>query len=267
MKLDKKITKKLEYLPLGKLGIFNSLRSLDQWDERSEKAVRISIEERGNASAYTVVKVNDSYGVIDGKLRLPTELELHGPDHIVPAWVIEGEYTEEQIRQLMFDLDKRRKKSNVLIMDEFHFLDKRTENNQGKKGGDEDKKRKTIIADQIGVSYSKIVQLLKIDRIKPSLLRGVDLGQMTLQKALATAKEIEDARKNSEEETDGDSAPVGPHPVYTASNIDIDLNSLSSKCPCCNIPYNKLDWKDIPNIFTHKRKEEDNQLDWLKAVA
>lgn len=261
------ITKKLEYVPLGKLGIINSLVSIDHWDEESERAVKISIEKRGVATAYIAVKLDESYGVVDGKLRLKHELELHGPDHLVPVWVIEGEYTEEQIRQLIFDLDKRRKKSNVNILDEFHFLDKRIPNNQGKKGGDEDKHRKTIIAKEIGVSYSKIVQLLKIDRIKPSLLRAVDLDQITLQKALATAKEIEDARNNSENTVDSSSVPSGPHPVYSASNIHIDLNSLSSTCPCCNIPYSKLDWTDIPNIFTYKRKEEDKQIDWLKAVA
>ena len=261
------ITKKLEYVPLGKLGIINSLISIDHWDGESEVAVKTSIEKRGVVSAYIAVKAGESYGVIDGKLRLKYELELHGPDHLVPVWVIDGEPTEEQIRQLMFDLDKRRKKSNVNIMDEFHFLNKRLPNNQGKKGGDEDKIRKTIIAKEIGVSYSKIVLLLKIDRTKPSLLRAIDLEQSTLQKALATVKEMEDAKANSETGVDDGVSTVGQQPIYSASNIHIDLNSLSSTCPCCNIPYNKLDWADIPNIFTYKRREEDKQLDWLQAVA
>lgn len=233
--------------------------------EENTQALKLSVEGRGNRSPYTVVRRDGELYIIDGIRRHPIELELFGSDHEVLVWVFQEDLTDEAIQWYRIDRAKNKKLLKTDVVSVFKFLDPRIPNNQGKNTGED--YRRNRIAKEIGVSKSTLNDLLWIDSINPSLLRAVDQGQCTLAKARKDAKAIEEAR-NQEKELHGEDADTGSmNPVYTATNQTVELESLITCCPCCNRPFSTLDWKDIPTIFNHKRKDNENQTDWLEAVA
>lgn len=262
------IERVVRLIRLGDLHVDEELTFFEPQPEENTNAIKLSIEQRGNRSQYVAVHRNNKLVLIDGIRRHPIELELYGPDHEALVWVIQEDLTDEAIHWYRIDRAKTKKKLKTDIVSEFKFRDKHTPNSQGKKT-DLDYRRKRI-AREIGVSPSTLNDLLWIDSIQPLLLRAVDRGEMTLKKARADAKKLQEARQEKEQMDEMDE--VSPNsatgiPVFEASNKTIDLNAVITCCPCCNVPFSKIEWQDIPSIFHYKRKEDEQQRNWLKEVA
>ncbi len=244
------------------------------YNSKFDKGLNTSIKLNNVIEPFTVIKKMKKYILINGFRRHDYLEEISSGDKLVPVWVITDDLTEAQIQMLILDLARVRQKGYVEILNEYHLYNKLLPNNQGKKNVE--KYRSKDIADRIGTSVSTLRRLLKIDRIKPSLLTAVDSGVITLKKAEVDAKTIERERNKADEKFDNeevdddfsndeDSGQDQPRTVKRSYKDKlIDLNILPECCPTCNRNFSNITWDEIPKIFNKKRKPEENQVDWLR---
>jgi len=227
------------------------------------KDLNISVGKSGVIQPFTGIVTGDKVSIIDGRERLRVAKEKFGQDHEVPVWVILDSLTDEQIKYLMLDLERTRRKTYVDRIAEYELYNKLIPNRQGQDLHGE-KNRTQVICGLMGICKSQLMKLIKIDRISPTLLEAVDNDLITLEGARRKAEEIERNRKKEESEE------ITTEPVISKRRFSdkvIDLESFPRCCPHCNNDFSTLRYEDILNRFNVNRKEDEFQTDWLRNVA
>ncbi len=271
------LTKTLEHLPLSGISVKEAYRI---YDKTPDTGINESTTRAGIINPLMVIRKDDKYILIDGYHRYDFMTENYSGDTEVPTWIIRNELTDDEILMLILDIDRKKKKSYIDILAEYHLYDKLIPNNQGKSNTNSG--RLKIIAERIGVSTSTINRLLKIDRIKPALIHAAANGIITLDKAMTDAKAILCERKKKDEYEDLDFESSGEETSEDFPESEnkkmkstqdsrrpitdkvIDLEAITTCCRGCNRTFDSLTCNDIPMVFNQKRQPSEEQTDWLK---
>lgn len=230
------------------------------------KDLDISVGKSGVIQPFTGIIKEGKTLILDGRERLKVAKEKFEEDYQVPVWVISETLTDSELKWLVLDLERTRKKTYLDLMSEFKLYNSLIPNRQGQRGVE--KGRRQLICDLMGISTSQLKKLIKIDNINPSLLIAVENGVCTLETASRKADEIKRKSKLQPEmsqEENCEEEKKGRDRIYR--DKEIDLNDLPDSCPSCNRRLDTIEYDDIQEIFNVNRKDDENQTDWLLNVA
>lgn len=230
---------------------------------QDRRDLELSVGKSGVIQPFTGFTQEGNVLIIDGRERLKAAKTQLPSDYKVPVWVITDPLTDAEIKWLILDIERTRKKTYVDIMNEYHLYNQLIPNRQGQK--DVGKKRTQMICDLMGISTSQLNKLKRIDKIKPDLLAAVDSGLITLEGARRKADEIKRRRDRDSEPQDHDSeeeSSEGRERIYQDKGID--LTQLPDCCPACNRGFATIQYEDIQSIFNVNRSEDEFQTDWLE---
>lgn len=262
----KDFIKEIQQRKLSELHVDPSLNFFQEQPDTERIALKLSLAERGKRGLYSAVLRDDKLVLIDGIRSHAIEMKQHGPDHQVLVWVIQDAMTDDDIQWYRIDRRKSAKMLTTDIVSEYKFRNKHMPSNQGKKDKKDEEYRRRRIAKEIGVSETKLTELLRIDRRKPAFLKAIDSGAKTLKEVLSDIKKLEQKEKEDALKIDAGEQPEPFTPDLDVTNKHIDLHEIPTCCPACNRPFNTIQWKEIPLLFNYKRTSDENQTDWLEAV-
>jgi len=216
-----------------------------------------SIDESHIIEPFTAIKVNDEIVLINGFDRFDVINAKALTELKIPTWVIEEPLSTVQVKKLILDLGRQKQKTYSDYLSEFEIYNMVVPNEQGKKLGGHN--RFKIIAALMGISPTQLSKLQRINSVRPTLISQVDNGHATLVQAEQKAKQI---KREQRQETEKQSS----NNVSNAGKV-VDMNQKYHTCPTCKRPLSEMEWKDLPDYFTYKRDESNNQTDWLQPLT
>lgn len=214
-----------------------------------------SIPESGIIEPLTSVEQDEKIILLNGHDR--HSICIQKPDVKIPVWIITDSLSEEQKKKLILDLGRQKIKTKSDLAKEFELYDSIIPNNQGQRKGGHN--RHKLIAGLMGISTSHLSQILRIKKQSPSLLTEVDNGHRTLSDAEQVAKRLK--KENHQKEDEAAGANIKPPGKKIEMNPSIDV------CPTCHRPFGDMNWKEIPELFTYKRDDTNNQQNWLEPLT
>lgn len=248
------IKKALEWLLPSEFKIVDEYRI---YAPRERTDLSATIDESHIIEPFTAIRVAGGTILINGFDRHRQVIEKNLNSLKIPTWVITEELSDKQIKKLILDLSRYKKKTYQDQLVEYRLYDELIPNEQGKRLGGHN--RHKLIANLIGISPSQLSTLLRIDNVRPSLITEVDNQHRTLSDAQQKAKEIKQAVKKKDNEHKHSVAAVGKPINVTQTSFDV--------CPTCNRPLSDIQPEELPGIFNYKRPEDDNHTEWMAPLT
>lgn len=245
--------KELKWMPAFALNIKPGHRI---YTPRARTDLQSSIPESKIIQPFTAKQQVDGIDLLDGFDRYDTLAKSNLLHIDVPVWVITDELTDVQTKKLILDLGRQKQKTNTDYLVEYEIYNQVVPNEQGKKLGGHN--RHKLIAGLMGISTGKLSQILRISKVDKSLIQQVDHGHATLAEVEQEAKKIK--RENPEKFPKKESRVVD-----YGKKVDI-AEAATACCPTCKRPFTDMEYKDLPEYFTHGRDETNNQTDWLEPL-